>query len=186
MTTVTAVTAFLRAGAVSKTSSRSSRLSRGAGSNVKGAYLWVEIAARQYNPNPLIFGPRRTLAGWWKGCAFPPAQRRVENLGGVERLCLSTTRQVEKFRRGAGRPFQRAALLGEATAVAGGKAPAPPRRAHGTFAPTGRKCHSGLLHFPQEVPSPNPRPFSTTKHLKWEDFCLWREATALTAPTQEI
>ena len=136
MTTVTAVTAFLRAGAVSKTSSRSSRLSRGAGSNVKGAYLWVEIAARQYNPNPLIFGPRRTLAGWWKGCAFPPAQRRVE-----------------KFRRGAGRPFQRAALLGEATAVAGGKAPAPPRRAHGTFAPTGRKCHSGLLHFPQEVPS---------------------------------
>ena len=160
MTTVTAVTAFLRAGAVSKTSSRSSRLSRGAGSNVKGAYLRVEIAARQYNPNPLTFGLRRTLAGWWKGC--------------------------EKFRRGAGCPFQRAALLGEATAVAGGKAPAPPRRAHGTFAPTGRKCHSGLLHFPQEVPSPNPRPFSTTKHLKWEDFCLWREATALTAPTQEI
>lgn len=95
MTTVTAVTAFLRAGAVSKTSSRSSRLSRGAGSNVKGAYLRVEIAARQYNPNPLIFGPRRTLAGWWKGCAFPPAQRRVA-----------------KFRRGAGCPFQRAALLG--------------------------------------------------------------------------
>ena len=109
MTTVTAVTAFLRAGAVSKTSSRSSRLSRGAGSNVKGAYLWVEIAARQYNPNPLIFGPRRTLAGWWKGCAFPPAQRRVE-----------------KFRRGAGRPFQRAALLGEATAVARGGGPPPP------------------------------------------------------------
>ena len=161
MTTVTAVTAFLRAGAVSKTSSRSSRLSRGAGSNVKGAYLWVEIAARQYNPNPLIFGPRRTLAGWWKGCAFPPAQRRVEN-----------------FIRGAG---------GGAQPVGGGgNAPAPPRRAHGTFAPTGRKCHSGLLHFPQEVPSPNPRPFSTTKHLKWEDFCLWREATALTAPTQEI
>ena len=24
------------------------------------------------------------------------------------------------------------------------------------------------------------------KDLKWEDFCLWREATALTAPTQEI
>ena len=117
MTTVTAVTAFLRAGAVSKTSSRSSRLSRGAGSNVKGAYLWVEIAARQYNPNPLIFGPRRTLAGWWKGCAFPPAQRRVE-----------------KFRRGAGCPFQRAALLGEATAVAGGKAPTPPRESPRHFA----------------------------------------------------
>ena len=117
MTTVTAVTAFLRAGAVSKTSSRSSRLSRGAGSNVKGAYLRVEIAARQYNPNPLTFGPRRTLAGWWKGCAFPPAQRRVE-----------------KFRRGAGCPFQRAALLGEATAVAGGKAPAPPRESPRHFA----------------------------------------------------
>ena len=109
MTTVTAVTAFLRAGAVCKTSSRSSRPSRGAGPKVKGAYLGVEIAARQYNPNPLIFGPRRTLAGWWKGCAFPPAQRRVE-----------------KFRRGAGRPFQRAALLGEATAVAGGQSPRTP------------------------------------------------------------
>ena len=88
MTTVTAVTAFLRAGAVSKTSSRSSRLSRGAGSNVKGAYLWVEIAARQYNPNPLIFGPRRTLAGWWKGCAFPPAfhlpNGEWKSLGGVQ------------------------------------------------------------------------------------------------------
>ena len=117
MTTVTAVTAFLRAGAVSKTSSRSSRLSRGAGSNVKGAYLWVEIAARQYNPNPLIFGPRRTLAGWWKGCAFPPAQRRVE-----------------KFRRGAGCPFQRAALLGEPSADGGGKAPIPPRESPRHFA----------------------------------------------------
>ena len=116
MTTVTAVTAFRSAEAVCKTSSRSSRLSRGAGSNVKGAYLRVEIAARQYNPNPLTFGPRRTLAGWWKGCAFPPAQRRVT-----------------KFRRGAGCPFQRAALLGEATAVAGGKAPTPPRRAQMRF-----------------------------------------------------
>ena len=117
MTTVTAVTAFLRAGAVSKTSSRSSRLSRGAGSNVKGAYLRVEIAARQYNPNPLTFGPRRTLAGWWKGCAFPPAQRRVA-----------------KFRRGAGCPFQRAALLGEPSADGGGKAPIPPRESPRHFA----------------------------------------------------
>ena len=57
----------------------------------------------------------------------------------VERLCLSTTRQVEKFRRGAGRPFQRAALLGEATAVAGGKAPTPPRRAHDTLQTEGMK-----------------------------------------------
>ena len=117
MTTVTAVTAFLRAGAVSETSSRSSRLSRGAGSNVKGAYLRVEIAARQYNPNPLTFGPRRTLAGRGKGCAFPPAQRRVS-----------------KFRRGAGCPFQRAALLGEPSADGGGKAPIPPRESPRHFA----------------------------------------------------
>ena len=33
---------------------------------------------------------------------------------------------------------------------------------------------------------PQPRPFSTTQHLKQEDFCLWREATALIVPTQEI
>ena len=92
MTTVTAVTAFLRAVAVCKTSSRSSRPSRGAGPKVKGAYLRVEIAVRQYNPNPLTFGPRRTLAGWGERlCLSPPAQRRVS-----------------KFRRGAGCPFQRA------------------------------------------------------------------------------
>ena len=85
MTTVTAVTAFLRAGAVSKTSSRSSRLSRGAGSNVKGAYLWVEIAARQYNPNPLIFGPRRTLAGWWERlCLSHLPNGEWQSLGGVQ------------------------------------------------------------------------------------------------------
>ena len=88
----------------------------GAGAKVKGAYLRVEIAARQYNPYPLTFGPRRTLAGWWKGCAFPPAQRRVA-----------------KFRRGAGCPFQRAALLGEPSADGGGKAPTPPRRAQMRF-----------------------------------------------------
>ena len=149
MTTVTAVTAFRSAEAVCKTSSRSSRLSRGAGAKVKGgipaggdcrksiqpvpldfrptentcraverpAYLRVEIAASQYNPYPLTFGPRKTLAGRWKGpWPFHPAQRRVT-----------------KFRRGAGCPFQRAALLGEATAVAGGKAPTPPRRAQMRF-----------------------------------------------------
>ena len=115
MTTVTAVTAFWSAEAVCKTSSRSSRLSRGAGAKVKGAYLRVEIAARQYNPYPLTFTPRKTLAGRWKGpWPFHPAQRRVT-----------------KFRRGAGCTFQRAALLGEATAVAGGKAP---------HHPVGRKC----------------------------------------------
>ena len=168
MTTVTAVTAFLRAGAVSKTSSRSSRLSRGSGVKCQGGIPVGGDCRKAIQPEPLDIWPTEDTC-------------RV-----VERLCLSTTRQVEKFRRGAGRPFQRAALLGVATAVAGGKAPAPPRRAHGTFAPTGRKCHSGLLHFPQEVTPPNPRPFSTTKHLKQEDFCLWREATVLTVPTQEI
>ena len=123
MTTVTAVTAFRSAEAVCKTSSRSSRLSRGAGAKVKGAYLRVEIAARQYNPYPLTFTPRKTLAGRWKGQGpFHPAQRRVT-----------------KFRRGAGCPFQRAALLGEATAVAGGKAPTPPRRAHDTLQTEGMK-----------------------------------------------
>ena len=85
MTTVTAVTAFLRAGAVSKTSSRSSRLSRGAGPKVKGAYLGVEIAARQYNPNPLTFGPRRTLAGWGERlCLSPLPNGECQSLGGVQ------------------------------------------------------------------------------------------------------
>ena len=85
MTTVTAVTAFLRAAAVSKTSSQSSRLSRGAGSNVKGVYLRVEIAARQYNPNPLTFGPRRTLAGWWERlCLSHLPNGEWQSLGGVQ------------------------------------------------------------------------------------------------------
>lgn len=116
MTTVTAVTAFWTAEAVCKTSSRSSRLSRGAGAKVKGAYLRVEIAARQYNPYPLTFTPRRTLAGRWKGQGpFHPAQRRVT-----------------KFRRGAGCPFQRAALLG-------GRQPQLPG-AKPPHHPVGRKC----------------------------------------------
>ncbi len=49
------------------------------------------------------------------------------------------SRGAAKFRRGAGCPFQRAALLGEATAVAGGKAPTPPRRAHDTLQTEGMK-----------------------------------------------
>ena len=82
---MTAVTAFLRAAAVSKTSSQSSRLSRGAGSNVKGVYLRVEIAARQYNPNPLTFGPRRTLAGWWERlCLSHLPNGEWQSLGGVQ------------------------------------------------------------------------------------------------------
>ena len=60
---VTVVTMKQRAGTVSKSSSPSSQPSRGAGAKVKGAYLRVEIAARQYNPYPLTFGPRKTLTG---------------------------------------------------------------------------------------------------------------------------
>ena len=115
MTTVTAVTAFWSAEAVCKTSSRSSRLSRGAGAKVKGAYLRVEIAARQYNPSPLTFTPRKTLAGRWKGQGpFHPAQRRVT-----------------QFRRGAGCPFQRAPCWGRQPQLPGAK---PPHH------PVGRKC----------------------------------------------
>ena len=116
MTTVTAVTAFRSAEAVCKTSSRSSRLSRGAGAKVKGGIPAGGDCRKSIQPPyPLTFGPRKTLAGRWKGpWPFHPAQRRVT-----------------KFRRGAGCPFQRAALLGEATAVAGGKAP---------HHPVGRKC----------------------------------------------
>ena len=85
MTTVTAVTAFRSAEAVCKTSSRSSRLSRGAGAKVKGAYLRVEIAARQYNPYPLTFGPRRTLAGWWERlCLSHLPNGEWQSLGGVQ------------------------------------------------------------------------------------------------------
>ena len=85
MTTVTAVTAFWSAEAVCKTSSRSSRLSRGAGAKVKGTYLRVEIAARQYNPYPLTFGPRRTLAGWWERlCLSHLPNGEWQSLGGVQ------------------------------------------------------------------------------------------------------
>ena len=57
MTTVTAVTIFPIPALLSEKPSQPSRLSRGAGSTVKGAYLRVEIAARQYNPNPLTVAP---------------------------------------------------------------------------------------------------------------------------------
>ena len=123
MTTVTAVTAFLRAGAVSETSSRSSRLSRGAGSNVKGAYLRVEIAARQYNPYPLTFGPRRTLAGWW------------------ERLCLSHLPNGEWQSLGGvqGALFKGQPCWGSRPQTAGAKPPYPLGRAHGTLQTEGMK-----------------------------------------------
>ena len=85
MTTVTAVTTSAAPPPVSKKPSRSSRLSRGAGSKVKGAYLRVEIAARQYNPYPLTFGPRRTLAGWWeRPCLSHLPNGEWQSLGGVQ------------------------------------------------------------------------------------------------------
>ena len=60
---------------------RPSPSSRGAGPEVKGAYLRVEIAARQYNPNPLTFTPRRTLAGWEeRPLAFPPCPTASEKV----------------------------------------------------------------------------------------------------------
>ena len=154
MTTVTAVTAFLRAGAVCKTSSRSSRPSRGAGPKSrdlaggptqaqrsglrggrrsKGAERGMAArpsraertllrrgggdCRKAIQPEPLDFWPTEdTGRVGGKAVPFPPAQRRVS-----------------KFRRGAGCPFQRAALLGELSADGGGNAPTPPRRAQMRF-----------------------------------------------------
>ena len=48
---------------------------------------------------------------------------RDDDLGGEKDRHHRHGPSRTKFRRGAGCPFQRAALLGEATAVAGGKAP---------------------------------------------------------------
>ena len=123
MTTVTAVTAFGSAEAVCKIWSRSSRLSRGAGAKVKGAYLRVEIAARQYNPYPLTFGPRRTLAGWW------------------ERLCLSHLPNGEWQSLGGvqGALFKGQPCWGSRPQTAGAKPPYPLGRAHGTLQTEGMK-----------------------------------------------
>ena len=131
MTTVTAVTAFLRVGAVCKTSSRSSRPSRGAGPKVKGPYLGVEIAARQYNPNPLTFGPRRTLAGWGgKAVPFPHGGHWP---GGGERLCLSPLPNGECQSLGGvqGALFKGRPCWGSRPQTAGATPP---------LYPVGRKC----------------------------------------------
>ena len=47
----------------------------------------------------------------------------LDSGAGIKSIVTIVTTVTSKFRRGAGCPFQRAALLGEATAVAGGKAP---------------------------------------------------------------
>ncbi len=69
---VTVVTMKQGAGGGNKTPVTIVTTVTGAGSKVKGAYLRVEISARQYNLSPLTFGPQRTLAGRGKGCAFLP------------------------------------------------------------------------------------------------------------------
>lgn len=119
---VTVVTMFPGAAAVSKTPSPSSRPSQGARPNVKGTCLRVEIAARQYNPYPLTSDCGTHLPGGEKAGAFSPCP----------------TASV-KFRRGAGCPFQRAALLGSRPQTAG-QSPIPPRRAQGTFDAKCQKC----------------------------------------------
>jgi len=57
VTTVTAVTAFRSAEAVCKTSSRSSRLSRGAGAKVKGGIPAGGDCRKSIQPVPLDFRP---------------------------------------------------------------------------------------------------------------------------------
>ena len=169
MTTVTAVTAFLRAGAVSKTSSRSSRLSRGAGSNVKGVYLRVEIAARQYNPNPLTFGPRRTLAGWW------------------ERLCLSHLPNGEWQSLGGvqGALFKGRPCWGRQPQLPGAKPPHPLGEPTALSHQRGESVIVGYYTSHRKCLPRTPSIFSGPTS-ETGGFCLWREATALTAPTQEI
>ncbi|BFK84562.1 hypothetical protein I4000191A8_17000 [Clostridia bacterium i40-0019-1A8] len=75
----------------------------------------MEIAARQYNPYPLTFGPRRTLAGWWeRPCLSHLPTGEWQSLGGV---------QGDLFK---GRP-----CWGSRPQTAGAKPP---------FHPVGRKC----------------------------------------------
>ena len=120
---VTIVTMIWGVGAVLKRPSPSSQPSQGARQEVKGAYLRVEIAARQYNPYPLTSCLRNTLAGWRERLwPFPPAQRRVT-----------------KFRWGAGCPFQRAALLGRQPQLPG-QSPLHPVGRKGAFDTECQKC----------------------------------------------
>ena len=83
----------------------------------------MEIAARQYNPNPLTFGPRRTLAGWW------------------ERLCLSHLPNGEWQSLGGvqGALFKGQPCWGSRPQTAGAKPPNPLGRAHGTLQTEGMK-----------------------------------------------
>jgi len=89
----------------------------GSGAKSQGAIPGGGDCHKAIQPEPLDFWPtENTGRVGGKAVPFPPAQRRVS-----------------KFRRGAGCPFQRAALLGEPSADGGGNAPTPPRRAQMRF-----------------------------------------------------
>ena len=115
---VTVVTMIWGVGAVLKRPSPSSQPSQGARQEVKGGIPAGGDCRKAIQPVPLDFWPaENTCRVVGKAVPFPPAQRRVA-----------------KFRRGAGCPFQRAALLGEPSADGGGKAPIPPRESPRHFA----------------------------------------------------
>ena len=93
---VTVVTMIWGVGAVLKRPSPSSQPSQGARQEVKGGIPAGGDCRKAIQPEPLDFWPTEdTGRVGGKAVPFPPAQRRVS-----------------KFRRGAGCPFQRAALLG--------------------------------------------------------------------------
>ena len=84
----------------------------------------MEIAARQYNPNPLTFGPRRTLAGWWERlCLSPLPNGEWQSLGGVQGALFK------------GRP-----CWGSRPQTAGAKPPFHPVGRKGTFDTKCQKC----------------------------------------------
>ena len=86
MTTVTAVTAFRSAEAVCKTSSRSSRLSRGAGAKVKGGIPAGGDCRKSIQPVPLDFRPtENTCRAGGKAAGLSPLPNgECQSLGGVQ------------------------------------------------------------------------------------------------------
>ena len=86
MTTVTAVTAFRSAEAVCKTSSRSSRLSRGAGAKVKGGIPAGGDCRKSIQPVPLDFRPTENThrAGEKAAGLSPLPNGERQSLGGVQ------------------------------------------------------------------------------------------------------
>ena len=85
MTTVTAVTAFRSAEAVCKTSSRSSRLSRGAGAKVKGGIPAGGDCRKSIQPVPLDFRPtENTCRAVERLCLSHLPNGEWQSLGGVQ------------------------------------------------------------------------------------------------------